>query len=296
MLDPKKILDDFLGSNVPGVGTSVRDTAGKATQLAKDNPLATGALAAILLGTGTGREVAGSALKLGGLAAVAGLAYKAYQNYQSGKAPAEATQASTGELAPPPDDSSFRPETAPQGEHEFALVLVRAMIAAARADGMVDETEKARIIEKLSLSGINSDTQEFLANELNSPVDMDATGRGCGYRCAEGRALYRFASGYRSANAGRARLSRPACRAAETAGQSHRSYRSDCGRREGYIARLRPFGSGSGRLWRPFLGRPHVRGRSAATAKGFPVRWRNSAPSPGYALEAARVKSRYPAV
>ena len=173
MLDPKKILDDFLGSNVPGVGTSVRDTAGKATQLAKDNPLATGALAAILLGTGTGREVAGSALKLGGLAAVAGLAYKAYQNYQSGKAPAEATQASTGELAPPPDDSSFRPETAPQGEHEFALVLVRAMIAAARADGMVDETEKARIIEKLSLSGINSDTQEFLKNELYSPVDVD---------------------------------------------------------------------------------------------------------------------------
>ena len=60
--------------------------------MAKDNPLAAGALAAILLGTGTGREVAGGALKLGGLAAVAGLAYKAYQNYQSGKAPAEAAQ------------------------------------------------------------------------------------------------------------------------------------------------------------------------------------------------------------
>ena len=59
MLDPKKILTDFLGNNIPGTGTSVRDTAGKATQMAKDNPLAAGALAAILLGTGTGREVAG---------------------------------------------------------------------------------------------------------------------------------------------------------------------------------------------------------------------------------------------
>ncbi|ATU90732.1 tellurite resistance TerB family protein [Phyllobacterium zundukense] len=174
MLDPKKILDDFLGSNIPGVGTSVRDTAGKATQMAKDNPLAAGALAAILLGTGTGREVAGGALKLGGLAAVAGLAYKAYQNYQSGKTPAETPQASEPELLSPPDDSSFHPATAPQGEHEFALVLVRAMIAAARADGMVDDAEKARIIEKLSLSGINSDTQAFLANELNAPVDIDA--------------------------------------------------------------------------------------------------------------------------
>jgi uncharacterized membrane protein YebE (DUF533 family) len=174
MLDPKKILDDFLGSNIPGIGTSVRDTAGKATQMAKDNPLAAGALAAILLGTGTGREVAGGALKLGGLAAVAGLAYKAYQNYQSGKAPAEAAQTAEGELLPPPDDSSFHPETAPQGEHEFALVLVRAMIAAARADGHIDDAERKRITEKLSLSGMNSDTQEFLANELNAPVDIDA--------------------------------------------------------------------------------------------------------------------------
>jgi uncharacterized membrane protein YebE (DUF533 family) len=174
MLDPKKILDDFLGSNIPGIGTSVRDTAGKATQMAKDNPLAAGALAAILLGTGTGREVAGGALKLGGLAAVAGLAYKAYQNYQSGKAPAEAAQTAEGELLPPPDDSSFHPETAPQGEHEFALILVRAMIAAARADGHIDDAERARITEKLSLSGMNSDTQEFLADELNAPVDLDA--------------------------------------------------------------------------------------------------------------------------
>ena len=39
MLDAKKLLDDLLGSNIPGTGTSVRDTAGKATQMARDNPL-----------------------------------------------------------------------------------------------------------------------------------------------------------------------------------------------------------------------------------------------------------------
>ena len=55
--------------------------------MAKDNPLAAGALVAVLLGTGTGRKVTGSAIKLGGLAAVAGLAYKAYQNYQNGSQP-----------------------------------------------------------------------------------------------------------------------------------------------------------------------------------------------------------------
>ena len=56
MFDPKKLLDDLLGSTIPGTGTTVRDKAGKATQMAKDNPLAAGALVAVLLGTGTGRR------------------------------------------------------------------------------------------------------------------------------------------------------------------------------------------------------------------------------------------------
>src|SRR5690606_28015088 len=154
MLDPKKLLDDLLGSTVPGTQGTVRDKAGQAMQMAKDNPLAAGALVAVLLGTGTGRKVTGSALKIGGLAAVAGLAYKAYQNYQSGRQPgAEPTSSEPG-LLPPPSDTPFDPAQAPQGETEFALVLVRAMIAAARADGHIDDGERARIADKLSLAGI----------------------------------------------------------------------------------------------------------------------------------------------
>ena len=49
MFDPKKLLTDLLDSNVPGTQGSVRDKAGQVGQLAKDNPLATGAIAAILL-------------------------------------------------------------------------------------------------------------------------------------------------------------------------------------------------------------------------------------------------------
>ena len=52
---PRTLLNDLLGSQIPGTGSTVRDKAGKATQLAKDNPLAAGALVAVLLGTGTGR-------------------------------------------------------------------------------------------------------------------------------------------------------------------------------------------------------------------------------------------------
>ena len=172
MFDPKTLLDNLLGSQLPD-GHTVRDKAGQAVQLAKDNPLATGALAAVLLGTGAGRSITGSAVKLGGLAAIAGLAYKAYQNYQAGQPP-EVSAKPDQELLPPPSDTVFHPSQAPQGETEFALVLVRAMIAASRADGHIDEAERARIADRLSLSGMEQEAGDFLVQELERPVDLDA--------------------------------------------------------------------------------------------------------------------------
>ncbi|HEY6630401.1 MAG TPA: tellurite resistance TerB family protein [Rhizobiaceae bacterium] len=176
MFDPKKLLDDLLGSKIPGTESTVRDKAGQATQLAKDNPLAAGALVAVLLGTGAGRKVTGSALKLGGLAAVAGLAYKAYQNYQNGNQPA-ASSGPAGQqepvLLPPPSNTEFDPSRAPQGEAEFTLALVRAMIAAAKADGHIDETERKKIGDRLALSGLGSEAEAFLRDELEKPLDLD---------------------------------------------------------------------------------------------------------------------------
>lgn len=173
MLDPKKLLDDLLGSKVPGTESTVRDKAGQAAQMARDNPLAAGALAAVLLGTGTGRKITGSALKIGGLAAVAGLAYKAYQNYSAGQA-ADAPQQVEPELLPPPADTPFHPAQAPQGEAEFATVIARAMIAAARADGHIDAAERGRIADRLKLSGLDKEAEAFLMDELEKPVDLDS--------------------------------------------------------------------------------------------------------------------------
>lgn len=170
MFDAKKLLDQFLGSQVPGAGGSVRDRAGQVTQLAKDNPLASIAIAGVLLGTGTGRQVAGSALKLGSLAAIAGLGYQAYKNYKEGQNPVETTQGSTPELLPPPTDSGFHPEAV---STDFALILVRAMIAASRADGHIDDAERARIMDKLKVSGLGADAAQFLEDELANPVDLD---------------------------------------------------------------------------------------------------------------------------
>ena len=70
-------------------GQGAGDLLAKAKAMAGQNQMATGAaiggLAAVLLGTGAGRAIIGSAARMGGMALIGGLAYKALQNYQAGK-------------------------------------------------------------------------------------------------------------------------------------------------------------------------------------------------------------------
>jgi uncharacterized membrane protein YebE (DUF533 family) len=191
MLDPKKLIEGFLRSKTGGMGglgglsgqSGLGGLGGKSGgkadwqdqlgKFAKDNPMAAGAIAAMVLGTGAGRKLGGSALRYGGMAAIAGLAYKAYQDYQSGAKPADTQQRQT-ELLPPPAGDSFDPAQAPQGEGEFALTLVRAMIAAAKSDGHIDETERQKIGDRLRLSGVDKDAEQFMMEELARPADVEA--------------------------------------------------------------------------------------------------------------------------
>jgi uncharacterized membrane protein YebE (DUF533 family) len=171
MFDAKKLLDQFLGSQIPGTTGSIGQKGTDLIGMAKANPWKTGALASVLLGTKTGRSLGGSALKLGGLAVIAGLGYQAYKNYQSGQPP-EPKQA-LPELLPPPSDSPFSTEPAAV-THDFAIGLLRAMIAAAKADGHIDAQERGRIMEKIQLSGLGSEAEAFIEGELAKPTDMDA--------------------------------------------------------------------------------------------------------------------------
>jgi uncharacterized membrane protein YebE (DUF533 family) len=175
MFDAKKLLEQFLGSQVPGVGGSVKERAGDAIQMAKDNPWKAGALATVLLGTKTGRNIAGNALTIGGLAALAGLGYQAYKNYQEGQAPATPSDAPPPKTAilPPPADSGFG-ATSPTQSNEFVLVLLRAMIAAAKADGHIDEGERALILDKIKAADVSGEAAAFIERELSQPTDIDA--------------------------------------------------------------------------------------------------------------------------
>ncbi|PWV97154.1 uncharacterized membrane protein YebE (DUF533 family) [Hoeflea marina] len=172
MFDPKALLDQFFGAQVPGTQGTVGEKAGQGLQMAKDNPLATGAIAAVLLGTGAGRSLTGSALKLGGLAVVAGLGYQAWKSYQAGGSPQPAGPVAEAPIALPPKDSDFAASTAGVNA-TFTTALLRVMLAAARADGHVDDAERSRIISRLSLAGLGPDAMSFIEDELTLPVDLD---------------------------------------------------------------------------------------------------------------------------
>jgi uncharacterized membrane protein YebE (DUF533 family) len=174
MIDARKLLDQLLGAQVPGMQGTVRDKATDAVNLARDNPLATSAIAGVLLGTKTGRGIATNALTLGGLAAIAGLGYQAYKNYKAGEEPQSAPETpKQPQFLPPPSDSGF--STTPTiATNDFALTLVRAMIAAARADGHIDEAERRQIRGKIGQAGLGAEAEAFIDRELANPVDIDA--------------------------------------------------------------------------------------------------------------------------
>lgn len=141
--------------------------AEQAKQMLQNNAggILAGGLAGLALGTKSGRSILGTAVKLGGVALVGGLAYKAYQNYQQGK-----PLTSFGEpVAAAPQGSGFAEGDG--DDQERALLMVRAMIAAAAADGVIDNAERSRIFSNLKQVGLDDEASSFLDNEFRSPLD-----------------------------------------------------------------------------------------------------------------------------
>lgn len=152
-------------------GRSAQDVLTQARAMFDKNPaMATavlGGLGALIFGSSTGRAVVGSAARLGGMALIGGLAYKAYQNYQSGK---PMLDVGSPEILPAPSGTGFEPEAASEAT---ALVFIRAMIAAAAADGAIDADERAAILGGLREAGFDQEANEWLAKEMASPASVE---------------------------------------------------------------------------------------------------------------------------
>jgi uncharacterized membrane protein YebE (DUF533 family) len=161
MIDTKRLLDQLVGSGAAG------GFAGG---------LAGGVLANMLSGK-KAKKMAGSALKAGGLALVGGLAYKAWQAYQqeSGQSPA---RSGDSDFEPAPVGGAFMPqETDAAGTNALSMLLARAMISAAKADGQIDTQESQTIINQINGLGLPAEEKAFLFEEYSRPLDIEALAR-----------------------------------------------------------------------------------------------------------------------
>ena len=103
-------------------------------------------------------------------------------------APATETAALLSRAPPPPPPASYAPaprasqptpgttdaSTPDADRSDDAMLLIRAMICAANADGMIDAKEQSRIIEKLVTAGLGNEERAFLAREFAAPPDPKA--------------------------------------------------------------------------------------------------------------------------
>ena len=166
-------LDQLLKTGA-GALEQAKGAAGRARASGELDKYATGAavggVLGLLLGTRRGRSIGGSALKLGSVAAIGALAWKAYQDYQANQsavAPgAGAGAASTGAAAAP----RFEALPAPLLE-QHSQAMLRAMIAAAKSDGHMDEREHELVRAELTRMEADVATRHWVEQELRRTAD-----------------------------------------------------------------------------------------------------------------------------
>ena len=152
-------------------GQSPEELMRQLQEWARNNPgtaaAGAGGLGAVVLGTRTGRSLATSAAKLGALALIGGLAYKAYQNYAQGRPPFSTAQGQQLLEGPAPTGSGFEPDAI---SNDSAILYIRAMIAAAAADGRIDQGEQQKIMGGLQQAGLAQEARDFVQQEIQNPA------------------------------------------------------------------------------------------------------------------------------
>lgn len=138
--------------------------------------LSTGLLGGLAGGTLTaavsskkGRKTAKSLLQIGGVAAVGTLAWKAYQTYRNQNTTSLPKESAWDQV----HDQRFDVTSRDVEDYGFnSLLLVRAMIAAAMADGHLDPGEQQRIFAQVEHLGLSHAEKGLLLDEMHHPVSL----------------------------------------------------------------------------------------------------------------------------
>ncbi len=163
MFNPEQLLGQLMGDAMSGQlggGKRKRSKSG---------------LGALLGGSGGMGTATKARLGLGLL----GVAYAAYQHYSQANAPATAPQPMMGPVPPPPPGSPGAMPPPPPAANpsparvEEAMHLLRAMITAAHADGLIDADEREAILGRARQAGMDADSLQALDAEIRAPLTLE---------------------------------------------------------------------------------------------------------------------------
>lgn len=157
-MDLKSLLNQALNSDLVKQGQQqLKQQSNSSTLKSLGAGAVGGGLVNLLMGSKKskklGKKVGKNALKIGGVAALGALAYKVYNDYQSNQ-------------ASPSPTTEFQ-----EADTIHIELILKAMIAAAKADGHVDSVEMDRIERTLTEAGIDQQVQSLIHTELNKPLD-----------------------------------------------------------------------------------------------------------------------------
>lgn len=158
------------GKLLEGLMQAAGQTAARGSKDVRWDQIGAGAAAGGALGLLLGNKsrklggVGGKAVKYGSVAALGFAAWKVYEQYQQNQKSA-ATPA-----APNPWQPGAPALPAPQLELHSRLML-KAMMAAAKADGHVDERERGLLEAELQRQGGDAAERQWLEQELRRPLD-----------------------------------------------------------------------------------------------------------------------------
>ena len=165
MFDAQKLLQQVLGGNAD-TGT---ETGGKKGPMGISSEHMTGAavggLAGLLLGSKSVRKIAGPVAQIGGMAAVGTLAYKAWQTWQTKQA------AQAAALPTQTTQTAFLPQN-PDQRNETSMMILSAMISAAKSDGHIDAAEQEKIFAKLDEDSLPAEEKAFLMDQFRRPMSI----------------------------------------------------------------------------------------------------------------------------
>lgn len=149
-----RLLNEVLNTVTQSAGQLNKPSQSTADTITKVGGAALAGILSMVLGRKGGAKLT----KLGSLAALGSLAYQAYQNYQKN----QPVQQNTGELS----QEAF--VATPQTEDSSAIIL-RTMIAAAISDGVLEESERALIMQE---GGDEPALQQWLEQEITHPISV----------------------------------------------------------------------------------------------------------------------------